>query len=355
MNTVIEKMKEVRKELHNNPERSGHEEKTKQIIREFLGKNTKLYYKDYKGGIIAVYESGNPINAIAFRADFDAVSLPDGRASHLCGHDGHTAALLGVAFMLEKIKPDRTVLLIFQPAEETGEGALPMADVLDEYAVSEIYGVHNLPGYEFGKVFTSYDTFACASCGMIFRIVGRPSHAAYPESGASPIGAVTELFQAIKESQEGNRFDKGTFATLIGCNMGQKAFGTSAEKAEVWITVRSRTEKEFRRIKEYLEFVVKRQCECDGLSYTLELQDEFPATVNDKDCAEKIIERCDGEILKEPMRWSEDFGHFLNHNGYSKGAFLGIGAGDCSDLHTKNYEYPDDLLEYQMEAFLKLL
>lgn len=355
MNIIMNKIKEIRADLHNNPEHSGHEEKTKQIIREFLKNNSGLYFKDYKGGIIALYESDNAIDTIAFRTDFDAVSLSNGAASHLCGHDGHTAALMGVALMIEKIKPARNVLFIFQPAEETGEGAKTMADVLDEYAVSEIYGAHNLPGFEFGKVYTSYDTFACASCGIVFKINGKPAHAAYPKLGASPMGAVNELFNAIRESQEGDRFDEGTFATLVGCNMGQKEFGTSAENAEVWITVRSRTEKEFGRIKEYLEYIVKKQCEYDGLSYTIELQDEFPATVNDKDCAEKVINKCDGALLEKPMCWSEDFGHFLNYNSYVKGAFWGIGAGKCADLHTKDYEYPDDLLEYQMNAFLKLI
>lgn len=355
MKEIIKKVKGIRAELHKNPEHSGHEENTKRLIKEFLKNNTKLYFKDYKGGIIAFFESDNPSNTVAFRADFDAVSLPNGEASHLCGHDGHTAVLLGVALMIEKIKPSRNVLLIFQPAEETGEGAKAMVDVLNEYAVSEIYGAHNLPGFEFGKIYTSYDTFACASCGMIFKINGKPAHAAYPKMGASPIGVVTDLFNAIRESQDGDRFDDGTFATLIGCNMGQKEFGTSAENAEVWITVRSRTEKEFKRIKEYLEYIVKKKCEFEGLSYILEFQDEFPATVNDRDCAEKIIRKCDGTLLNEPMLWSEDFGHFLNHNSCERGAFWGIGAGDCSALHTKDYEYPDDLLEYQINTFLNLI
>ena len=351
----LEIIKRARKELHNNPEHSGAEEKTKDIIRKFLSVNTDLYIQDYNGGIIALYEACEMADCIALRADFDAVSLPDGLAAHLCGHDGHTAALLGVALMIDEIKPKRNVLLIFQPAEETGEGAKEMIGVLEKFYVSEIYGIHNLPGFEFGQVYTSLDTFACASCGMTFTIKGKPAHAAYPESGASPLRAINELLGAIDESQiPDDRFSKGTFATLIGINAGQKAFGTSAENAEVWITVRSRTDKEFRRIKEYLEYVVKRACEIDGLSYTVEIQDEFPATVNDRECAEKVLKTCDGKLLKEPMRWSEDFGHYLN-DGYLKGAFIGVGAGSCPDLHTKNYEYPDDLLEYHMKTFINLV
>lgn len=137
--------------------------------------------------------------------------------------------------------------------------------------------------------------------------------------------------------------------------MGQKAFGTSAENAEVWVTVRSRTEDEFKKINQYLECVVKQSCEEDGLIYHLEIQDEFPATVNHSECVEKILEKCKGNLLQEPMRWSEDFGHFLNNKQISKGAFFGIGGGPCPDLHTEDYEYPDELLKLQICAFLQLL
>lgn len=357
---IISKVKTIRKELHNNPERSGCEEKTKSIIKEFLRDNTELCVSDYNKGIVAIYEpstvkTNTEVKTIAFRADFDAVSMPDGTAAHICGHDGHTAALLGAALEIEKLKPDCKILFIFQPAEETGEGAKAMADILDEYDIQEIYGCHNLPGYDFGKVYTSLDTFACASCGITFNIKGKPSHAAYPEKGVSPIRAVMELFKAIEDSNTGNEFEKGTFATLVGCSMGQKAFGTSAENAEVWITVRSRTDTDFIRIKEYLEHVVKEACRYDGIDYSLSIQDEFTATVNNVKCAEKVIERCNGILLKEPMRWSEDFGYFLNHGGITSGAFFGIGAGECSELHTKDYEYPDDLLEHQINAFIKLI
>lgn len=352
---IAEKIKIVRSELHDVPECSGCEIQTKGIIRSFLESNTHLTVRDYKGGIIALYDAGNKQNTIAFRADFDAVSLPDGTAAHLCGHDGHTAALLGVAMKIEEIKPDRNVLLIFQHAEETGEGAREMTGVLDEYGVSEVYGCHNLPGFPFGVVHTRYDTFACASCGMSFYIEGEPAHAAYPENGKSPIRAVTALFKAIEETQSPSKFSENTFATLIGSSVGQKAFGTSAEKAEVWITARSDHDEEFRRVRAFLESAVKEICRQDGLRYRIEIQDEFPATVNDAVCVEKILIRCGGKLLEKPMRWSEDFGHFLGHRHSADGAFFGIGAGACPNIHTVDYEYPDELLAYQMDAFMKLL
>lgn len=352
---INEIVKKVRRELHEVPECSGHELKTKSIIRQFLEDHTDLLVEDYNGGIIALYDAGNATDTIAFRADFDAVSLPDGSAAHLCGHDGHTAALLGVALEIEKVKPNRNVLLIFQHAEETGEGAEAMVDALDQYSVSEIYGCHNLPGYQLGKVFTKYDTFACASCGMTFFIEGKAAHAAYPEDGKSPMYAVMELFSTIEKIRSSSEFSENSFATLIGSSIGQKAFGTSAEKAEVWITVRSDNETDFKRIKDALEYSVKKECDQYDLSYSIEIQDEFPATVNDSKCVDQIRKRCNGQLLDGPMRWSEDFGYFLQHKNNSCGAFFCIGAGECPNLHTVDYEYPDDLLEYQVEAFINLI
>lgn len=197
---ILEQAICVRKELHQIPECSGQEEKTKIIIKKFLKENTHLQVQDYHGGILAFYDVGNTLDTLAFRADFDAVSLPDGNAAHLCGHDGHTAALLGVAGMIETIKPNRNVLLIFQHAEETGEGAKAMVGALKKFYVSEIYGCHNLPGYPFGKVYTNFGTFACASCGLTFYIKGKPAHAAYPDRGASPMSVVGKLMDAIGES-----------------------------------------------------------------------------------------------------------------------------------------------------------
>lgn len=354
--SIVEKITKVRRELHSVPECSGHEIKTKSIIRSFLEENTSLIIKEYNGGIVALYDLGNTKDTLAFRADFDAVALPDGTAAHLCGHDGHTAALLGVALQIEDMKPNRNVLFIFQPAEETGEGAKSMADILNVYEVSEIYGCHNLPGYPFGKVYTRYDSFACASCGMIFYIEGEPAHAAYPENGKSPMRAVMQLFKAIEEIKTTVSLSENSFATLIGSKIGQKAFGTSAEKAEVWITARSDNEKDFEVLRAYLENAVKQTCEQDGLQYSIEIQDEFPATVNDSICVDKILTRCDGSVLDNPMRWSEDFGHFLSSRYSSQGAFFGVGAGEeHPNLHTMDYEYPDELLKYQMDAFMKLL
>ena len=97
---------------------------------------------------------------------------------------------------------------------------------------------------------------------------------------------------------------------------------------------------------------VERELEV-SFGFAWEVQDVFPATENDPACAQKVLDLCGGQVLEVPMRWSEDFGHYLNH---VTGAFFGIGAGiDHPPLHTENYEYPDDLLEPTVQVFLELL
>ena len=82
-------------------------------------------------------------------------------------------------------------------------------------------------------------------------------------------------------------------------------------------------------------------------------QDVFPATENDATCVEKVLAKCSGQVLEDPMRWSEDFGHYLK---CCRGAFFGIGAGEeCPALHTEHYEYPDELLSWEAAAFVQLL
>lgn len=127
--------------------------------------------------------------------------------------------------------------------------------------------------------------------------------------------------------------------TVIGVQMGEKAFGAAAADAEFWLTLRAEHEKDL--------------AEADGLGFEMEEQDIFPATENDPGCAVKVMERCNGKPLEIPMRWSEDFGHYLKK---CKGAFFGIGAGeDHAALHTIHYEYPDELLEHTAEVFLRLI
>lgn len=132
------------------PEKSGEEIKTKACLMAFLKENTSLQTED-RGSYFFVYAKapGAKMPPVAFRADMDAVCAHDGKPGHFCGHDGHSSILSGLALILdkEKEKLSRDVYLIFQPAEETGEGAAVCRELIKEKNIERIYGLHNIPGY----------------------------------------------------------------------------------------------------------------------------------------------------------------------------------------------------------------
>lgn len=345
---------ELRKRLHRCPEVSGKEEKTKALLMDFLKTHTTLELIPCGGGFYAAHRESSPTKpALALRADFDALAMPDGTASHLCGHDGHAAALCGAALLAEGKNFNRNIFFLFQPAEETGAGASECLELFKRETVDEIYGAHNLPGFPLGQVLTRPATFACASRGVTLHFGGKPTHAAYPENGISPATAVGKLLCELSSLSEPSRYTGMTLCTVIGTSMGEKAFGSAAAAAEVWLTLRAEHDCDLSALYESIISLSRALASEYILTFSCEIQDVFPATENTPANAQKVLDLCDGQLLETPMRWSEDFGHYLS---VCPGAFFGIGAGETHPpLHTENYEYPDELLKPTIEAFLMLM
>ena len=159
---IIKKCIEARHKLHQLAELSNDEIQTKIFLMEFLKKNSCLEIHDEGKWFYAVYKSKERGPGIAFRSEIDAVpvaettdvvykSLTDG-VSHTCGHDGHCASLLSTALHIEQSGADCDVYFLFQHAEEIGAGAKECLKMLEENDIREIYGCHNAPGVQFGKV-----------------------------------------------------------------------------------------------------------------------------------------------------------------------------------------------------------
>lgn len=353
MSFQIDKIVSLRNQLHSCAEASGKEVKTKAILKKFLQENTSLEILDCGDGFYAAHREAGEKEGIALRADYDALMLPNGSAVHLCGHDGHAAHLCGVALAIEGRKLGKNVFLIFQPAEEIGTGAKGCLPIFDMENIDEIYGAHNLPGFPLGKVMTNFGTFACGSKGMTLQFIGKPTHAAYPEHGISPAEAIARLIIESKEMERSDAFEDMVLCTVIGADIGEKAFGKAAEKGELWLTIRAKRQKDLDKLSGMICDKAAQLSKQYGLVYNISELDEFPATENHDECVHKIISKCGAKLLDSPMRWSEDFGEYLKH---CKGAFFGIGAGvDHPHLHTEDYEYPNELLLPTIEAFLKII
>ena len=354
MNTQnLEKLLSLRAALHACPEVSGQEVRTKALLMDFLRENTSLELHPCGAGFYAAHREPNAARpAAALRADYDALATPEG-AAHLCGHDGNAASLCGVALELEGQTLGRDVFLLFQPAEESGAGALPCCELFDRERVGELYAAHTLPGQPLGRILSRPGTIACASQGLILRFIGRPAHAAYPEQGLSPAPAVGRLLCALPELSAPERYSAMTLCTVIGCRMGEKAFGAAAERAEVWLTLRAERQEDLQALLTAVTDAARALADETGLGFSREDVDVFPETRNDPAYAARVLALPGAQLLPEPMRWSEDFGHLLRR---CPGAYFSIGAGEtCPALHTAGYAYPDALLQPTVEAFLTLL
>ena len=213
---LLDQIIALRAQLHACAEVSGREAVTKHTLLTFLREHTSLELHELAGGFYAAHrEPEGTKPTVALRADYDALATPEGGAAHLCGHDGHAAALCGVALMLEGQSIGRSVFLLFQGREK----------------VDEIYGAHNLPGFPFGAVLTRAGTFACASRGVTIHFVGKPAHAAYPETGISPAPAVGQLLVDLPALAAPEQYRGITLCTVIGAQMGEKAVADASRRA----------------------------------------------------------------------------------------------------------------------------
>lgn len=344
----------LRQTLHAAAELSGREQTTKAILMRFLSENTSLQLFDQGKWFYALHSEGESLPNLAFRADMDALPNAAGGASHLCGHDGHCAALAGLGLVLEGRTLGKNLYFLFQHAEETGQGGPECRRLIREKEIAEIYAFHNIPGWPEGSVLLRHGTFACASKGMTVRLVGQPSHAAYPEAGKNPGFAAAALISQLPSLLSPEPYGGMVLATLVGAEIGAPAFGTAAGTAEVWLTLRAWREADLQTLQARIEETARSAAQRDGLEVSFSFCDEFPETANEEACLEKLIGACASlgiPMLEppEPFRWSEDFGHYLKD---TRGAMFGIGIGTgCPQLHTAEYRFNDRILPTAIGVF----
>jgi amidohydrolase len=364
----------LRRHLHRHPERSGDETVTAAYIASLLKRThpTALHTDIGGNGIVAVYgEGGQP--AVLLRADLDALPITERNdvphasenvgTAHLCGHDGHMAVMVGVAerIALRRAELTAPVAVLFQPAEETGQGAAAMLrDALFEtLRPARVFAFHNIPGQERGSVLVRNGAFAMASVGADVELVGRTSHAAEPELGNSPVPALLRLSRDVASfpdaaAEHGAR----AVSTIIHLNAGSEAFGTTPGNARLLATLRSDSEQFMAEMKSGTEHAAAKAAAADGLEWSLEWKEDFPSVQNDPACSDLVraAARDAGRPLielAEPFRWSEDFAHFTHR---FCGALFGIGSGsDHPALHDGWYDFPDDIIEPAVRVFLELV
>ncbi|WP_159738681.1 amidohydrolase [Vibrio atypicus] len=368
---------QLRKELHKHPELSNQEQRTAARIEQtFAAFSPDEVHTQLGGyGLAFVFNSQSPGPTTLIRSELDALpihelnqfehrSLIDG-VSHKCGHDGHMAIISALGADLADHRPLKgRVILCFQPAEETGTGAIDMVNdpkfcsLKPDYA----FALHNYPGLALGQVAVRSGTFNCASRGFIIELTGKTSHAAHPEDGLSPALAMCQIIEQLNQLPqqiEQQNLDGKNWVTVIHAKLGEVAFGTSPGHAVVMATLRSETNQGMQTLVELAKACAQKQAKQAGLEVSIRYEDVFQASVNSQEGCDRVVQACDSThtsytIMNEPMRWSEDFGQFTAIA--KQGAMFALGAGeDTPQLHNPDYDFNDHLIPVGKALFLDLI
>ena len=369
MNELIE----FRQELHQYPEVSGHETETAERVLEFLSKYkpNQLITNIGGNGILAIYKGKEAGKSVLFRCELDALPITEINSfdyksvyegvSHKCGHDGHMAILCGLAKKLYENPIDKgTVMLLFQPSEEDGNGA---KSVLKDSKFESIepdfaFALHNLPGYKKHQIVIKDATFTCAVNSMIIQLEGKTSHAGEPENGINPALAIAEILTVFNSKINIDVASENyCLITPIHINMGEKAYGVSAGHGEVHFTVRSNSNARMRKIESNLEENARDIASKFDLKTNIHWTQSFQANENNAEAVNYIRKATSSLDLNTvekalPFTFGEDFGLFTQK---FKGAMLGLGSGENTPaLHNPDYDFPDELIPTGVTLFYQI-
>ncbi|SOC09156.1 amidohydrolase [Rhodobacter maris] len=360
-----------RQARHRRPELSGAEHETaRQVAQDLAATAPERLVTGLGGtGVAAVYQGTAPGPTLMIRCELDGLPIaetgtPAYRSEnpgqgHLCGHDGHMAIVLGLARLLGRDRPRRgRAVVLFQPAEEDGAGALRViadpafAPLRPDLALA----LHNFPGLPLGAAVVETGIAHCASRGLKIVLEGRTAHAAEPALGLSPGPALARLIMDLPGLSKGDGPVEQDFAllTVTHAELGAAAFGIAPGQAELWVTLRTRTDAGMAALVAATEAMVARAAAAAGLTLTLSFHDVFahcenaPAAVAlfDRAIAAAGLSRL---AFDAPMRASEDFGRFST---LCPAAMLRLGAGTaCPNLHAPDYDFPDALIAPGVRLF----
>ena len=371
---MLREIIELRRQLHKIPELSGEEINTSARIKDFVNKHHKTQIIDGLGGygLAVVYTFSEMGPSVMIRCELDALPIEEVNTfdhcstqpgiSHKCGHDGHMAIVAGLIFKIKEQQFKRgKVILLFQPAEETGKGAFEVLEDLKFKKLKPdfIFALHNIPGVKLNTIMNIKGSFSCTVQSLAIYFSGKQSHASEPENGINPATAIAELVHQFKELNEPD-INSNLFALLtpVYMNLGTKDYGISAGNGELHFTLRTKTENVMEQLKEAILKMVNQVSEEQKLPYKIEWLDYFPATINNEECNNMIL-RAAAEnkfelISKEtPFRFGEDFGWFSKN---SKAAMFGLGAGiQTPALHHADYDFPEELIETGINMFNNII
>jgi hippurate hydrolase len=376
-------LQQIRRDIHAHPELCYEEQRTADVVAARL---TEWGIPIVRGlgvtGVVGIIKNGTSSRAIGLRADMDALPMQElntfGHASrhagkmHACGHDGHTAMLLGAAHYLSRHRNfDGTVYLIFQPAEEGGGGARRMIEdgLFDKYPMDAVYGMHNWPGIPVGKFGVVAGPQMASSNEFRVVVKGRGAHAAQPHRGVDPVMVAVQVAQAWQTivSREKNPLDTAVLS-ITQIHAGS-ATNVIPDEAVMVGTVRTFTTKVLDLIQQRMHEIANGVAAAFNATIEFDFQRNYPPLVNHAaetvfavKAMQAVVGAANVDTNVEPTMGAEDFAYMLQAkagcyvfigNGEGDHRVAGHGLGPCQ-LHNASYDFNDQLLPIGASYWVKL-
>ena len=340
-----------RRRLHQIPELDWKLPKTAAYLKERLGQTPFSVFSPIEGAVCAFLDVG-AAKTLAFRADMDALpvfeqtGLPFASthpgAMHACGHDGHMAILLELARRLGAKQPDRNILLIFQPGEETQGGALPLcqAGLLEKYRVAGVFGLHLWPGLPKGQVFSRPGAMMSRSCEVTVCFTGKAAHIGKAEQAVDAMAAAVLFYEKATAMEKA--MDRKIPRLL---KFGHLEAGTVrnvvAGSARLEGSLRTFDDSAFAAMACALKEIGERVQRHTGCHVEVRISQGYPAVTNDRALYDRACRLARVEALDAPSILTEDFSWYQRH---APGVYFFLGVGDTPALHASNFDFDEGVL-----------
>ncbi len=367
---------EWRRDIHANPELGFEEHRTAKVVADKLAGFgcDEVATGIGQTGVVAVIKGRTQASGkvVGLRCDMDALPIIEATGlpyastkqgvMHACGHDGHTAMLLGAArYLAETRNFDGTAVLIFQPAEEGKGGGREMVNegMLDRFGVQEVYGMHNRPGDPVGKFSIRSGPMMAGADRISITVKGKGAHAARPHDGLDPIVAASHIVIALQSIVSRSVDPLESAVVTIGRIQGGNAGNVIPDEVRMLGTARTFSTDVQDIVEQRVIEVVENTARALGADAEVRYLRDYPVTINSEQetaFAAEVARQVTGEMGVDtdvaPTMGAEDFSYMLNER---PGALIWIGNGDSAGLHHPAYNFNDEVIPAGVSYWAQLV